>query len=494
MSIGIKAVILSGGAGTRLWPFSREAYPKQFLALIGERSLFQEAVARVLDIRCASTDFVIQPPLVVCNEMHRFLVAEQLRRLGIEGSSILLEPAARNTAPALTLAALSAVQEDDDPVLVVLPSDHFIRDVARFQDKLLDAVRWAARGALVTLGIRAGQPETGFGYIHTGELLDDQVRRVRGFTEKPDLATATAYVQSGEYLWNSGIFVLRASIWLDEIARHRPDIHASCSQALALGGRDGDFIRVDTSTFKACLADSIDYAVMEKLSGQAGAGRDPGVVVIPLDFGWSDLGSWPTLGDVRPRDEQGNVTLGDIFAQDTRDSLLYAQSRFLATVGIDNLIVIETSDAVLVAHKDRAQDIRLITEHLRSSDRSEHIFHSKVHRPWGDFESIDNGSRYQVKRLTIQPGCSLSLQMHHHRAEHWIVVKGTARVQRADESFLLTENESTYIPVGVQHRLENPGSIPLEIIEVQSGSYLGEDDIVRFEDHYNRLPSHSSIL
>jgi mannose-1-phosphate guanylyltransferase/mannose-6-phosphate isomerase len=333
------------------------------------------------------------------------------------------------------------------------------------------------------------RPETGFGYIQCGHALDKTAFAVQGFTEKPDAETAAAYLASGQYLWNSGIFVLRARTWLEQIRQHRPDIYDACLMAQTENRRDGDFIRIDRDAFMNCPSDSIDYAVMEKLSGRAGEPGMPQVVVIPLDVGWSDLGSWPTLGEVKPRDEQGNVTLGDVFTQDTHDSLLYAQSRFLATVGVDKLIVIETADAVLVAHKDRAQDVKAITEHLKSSERSEHIFHTRVHRPWGEFESIDNGPRYQVKRLTIHPGCSLSRQMHHHRAEHWIVVKGTARVQRGEDSFLLTENESTYIPVGVTHRLENPGSIPLEIIEVQSGSYLGEDDIVRFEDHYNRLPS-----
>jgi len=489
MNTPLQAVILSGGAGTRLWPFSREACPKQFLNLTGDKTLFQETVTRISTLPATHPDTAIEilPPLVVCNEMHRFLVAEQLRRLGIEGGGILLEPVARNTAPALTLAALSVQADGLDPVLIVLPSDHYVRDVAGFQACLLDAVRWASQGCLVTLGITPDRPETGFGYFQCGPSLGGEAGTVLGFTEDPDAETATRYLADSEYLWNSGIFVLKASTWLEQISRYRPDIHLACTEASTHGQRDGDFIRIDQQAFTRCPADSIDYAVMEKLGHAAatGAGR---AVVLPLDVGWSDLGSWPTLGEINPADEHGNVAVGDVYTRDTRDSLLYAQSRFLATVGLDHLIVIETPDAVLVAHKDKAQDVRFITEHLRHSARSEHLYHTRVHRPWGDFESIDRGGRYQVKRLTLHPGSSLSLQMHHHRAEHWIVVKGTARVTRGDDSFLVTENESTYIPVGVTHRLENPGTIPLEIIEVQSGSYLGEDDIVRFEDPYNRQP------
>lgn len=480
----LQAVILSGGAGTRLWPFSREAYPKQFLALTGDKTLFQEAVTRISTLP-SGQGITLCPPQVICNEMHRFLVAEQLRCLGIEGSRILLEPVARNTAPALTLAALAAQAGGGDPVLVVLPSDHYVRNLAGFQARLLEAARQAAQGWLVTLGITPNRPETGFGYIRCGARLDENASVVAGFTEKPDAATAAHYLETGQYLWNSGIFILKASTWLTQIGIHRPDIAEACTRALAHSQADGDFIRIDAKAFADCPADSIDYAVMEKLCGPS-APAAAGVLVLPLDAGWSDLGSWATLGEVKPRDEQGNVAIGDVFARDTRDSLLYAQSRFLATVGVDNLIVIETADAVLVAHRDKAQDVRVITDHLRLNERSEHLYHTKVHRPWGAFQSVDTGSRYQVKRLTIHPGASLSLQMHHHRAEHWIVVRGTARVTRGEESFLLTENESTYIPVGVRHRLENPGSIPLEIIEVQSGSYLGEDDIVRYQDHYNR--------
>jgi mannose-1-phosphate guanylyltransferase/mannose-6-phosphate isomerase len=487
MKTAIRAVVLSGGSGTRLWPFSREAYPKQFLSFTGGKTLFQDTVSRVVDWHTEQAVLDVIPPLVVCNEMHRFLAAEQLRQLGLDKGSILLEPAGKNTAPALTLAALCSVEEGTNPVLLVLPSDHYVADVIGFQSCLSEAIELAAGGSIVTFGIVPDKPETGFGYIHRGSKFGKTAFVLSGFAEKPDVVTAKKYLDSGEYLWNSGIFILQAKTWLDEIKKHRPDIFEACTEAYKKGKPDGDFIRVDNEAFSKCPSDSIDYAVMEKLTGESSA--SPRAVVLPLDVGWSDLGSWPALTAVRPTDDDGNVIIGDVFVKDTHNSLLYSQSRFLATVGISNLVVIETSDAVLVAHKECAQDVKVITDHLKKTSRPEHIHHAKVHRPWGDYESIDAGSRYQVKRLTIKPGATLSLQMHHHRAEHWTIVKGTARVTRGEESFLLTENESTFIPVGVKHRLENPGSIPLEIIEVQSGSYLGEDDIVRFEDYYNRLES-----
>jgi mannose-1-phosphate guanylyltransferase/mannose-6-phosphate isomerase len=487
MTISVQAVVLSGGAGTRLWPFSREAYPKQFLPLTGDKTLFQQTVDRVLSMDSQEGHLDFLSPLIVCNEIHRFIAAEQLRQMGLEGSGILLEPVGKNTAPAVTLAALYALEDDRDPVLVVLPSDHHVEDVAEFQARLSKAVELAAKGDIVTFGIVAESPETGFGYIRRGPEIEDGVFVLDGFTEKPDVKTAVEYLTSERYYWNSGIFVMQAGIWLEQIGRHQPAIFDACKAALAASKRDGDFIRVDKEAFAKCPSDSIDYAVMEKLTAESQEG--PRGAVLPLDVGWSDLGSWPALSKVRPRDDDGNVTIGDVFLKDTQNSLLYSQSRFLAAVGLVDVVVIETTDAVLVAHKDRAQDVKAITEHLKKVKRSEHIFHTKVHRPWGDYESIDNGPRYQVKRLTIKPGATLSLQMHHHRAEHWIVVKGTARVTRGEETFLLTENESTYIPLGIKHRLENPGTIPLEIIEVQSGSYLGEDDIVRFEDRYHRLES-----
>ncbi len=486
MKISIQPIILSGGSGTRLWPYSREAYPKQFLSFIGDKTLFQDTVARVDDMEFDTSKVEVKSPQVVCNELHRFLVAEQLRQMGFEDCDIILEPMGRNTAPALTLAALQSSACGDDPVLVVMPSDHHIEDVAGFRERLTEATLKAAEGAVVTFGIVPTKPETGYGYIRKGKSLGVESFLLDGFVEKPDAITATDYLVSGQYLWNSGLFVLRASVWLEQIQLHRPDIWQACRDAIAKARRDGSFVRVDKSIFAACPSDSIDYAVMEKLAGGPG---EVGAVVLSLDVGWSDLGSWSAFSEVRPRDENGNVALGDTFIKDAHNSLLYAHNRFLAAVGVDDLIVVETTDAVLVVHKDKAQEVKAITDHLKRTARKEHVFHAKVHRPWGNYEGIDHGDRYQVKRLTVKPGATLSRQLHHHRAEHWVVVRGTARVTRGGESFLLGENESTFIPLGVEHRLENPGVIPLEIIEVQSGSYLGEDDIVRFEDQYNRIES-----
>ncbi len=484
MKTMIQPVILSGGAGTRLWPYSRQAYPKQFLSFTGKNTLLQDTAARIAGMALQDSAFEALPPLFVCNELHRFLVAEQLKHLGLGKATILLEPAGRNTAPALTLAALHAAVDGQDPVLVVMPSDHYIRDSVHFQERVLDAVRLAGEGHLVTFGIVPDRPETQFGYIRKGRKMDGTTFELDAFVEKPGMETAMQYLASGDYLWNSGLFVMQASIWLEQVSLHCPDIKRVCTQALEKSRRDGDFIRVDQQLFKQSASDSIDYAVMEKITRRE-SGRQ--ALVLPLDVGWSDLGSWPALREIRGQDKDGNVSHGDVFTKDAKNSLLFAQDRFLAALGIEDLVVIETPDAVLVAHKDYAQDVKCITEHLQESARSEHIFHTKVHRPWGAYESIDNGARYQVKRLTVNPGATLSLQMHHHRAEHWVVVRGTARVTRGEESFLLSENESTFIPLGVRHRLENPGSITLEIIEVQSGSYLGEDDIVRFEDKYNRI-------
>ena len=474
--ISLQPVILSGGSGTRLWPLSRRAYPKQFLSLIDDTSLLQSTAAR-LDSLADTAD--LRAPLIVCNEAHRFLVAEQLRASGHAAGNIVLEPVGRNTAPALTLAALDVA--DDDPVLIVMPADHVVRDVEAFARAVSAGLPHAAAGRVVTFGIVPDSPQTGFGYIRSGEAVDRQTHALQAFVEKPDRATAEVYLASGDYLWNSGIFLLRARRWLELIERFRPDIASAVRAAYAVGQRDLDFFRVDAQAFAASPADSIDYAVMEPLS------REPGeCLVVPLDAGWSDIGAWGALWEVSERDASGNACHGDVMVFEAHDNLLHAQHRIIAAVGVNDLVVVETPDAVLVAHKDHAQDVKRITEQLDAQGRCESEFHRCVHRPWGAFEGVDRGDRFQVKRLTVKPGATLSLQMHHHRAEHWIVVSGTARVTCDDQTFLLSENQSTYIPIGTRHRLENPGSIPLEIIEVQSGSYLGEDDIVRFEDVYNR--------
>ncbi len=473
----LQPVILSGGSGSRLWPLSRRAYPKQFLALVDDATLLQSTAARLDQL---GDDIEVLPPVIVCNEVHRFLVAEQLRSSGHAARNILLEPVGRNTAPALTLAALD-VREDDDPVLIVMPADHVVRDIDAFSRAVGRGVAHAARGKVVTFGIVPDSPHTGFGYIRAGEEAADGVLALEGFVEKPDLHTAEAYVASGDYFWNSGIFVLKASRWLALIEQFQPDIAAAVEQAYRGGQRDLDFLRIDPAAFAATPSDSIDYAVMEPLAQQPGE-----CLVVPLDAGWSDIGAWASLWDVSPQDEAGNACHGDIIAVDAHDNLLHAQHRIVAAVGVRDLVVVETADAVLVAHKSHTQEVKRITERLDAEGRDEGEFHRRVHRPWGAFEGVDQGERFQVKRLSVKPGASLSLQMHHHRAEHWIVVSGTARVSCDDKVFLLAENESTYIPIGTRHRLENPGTIPLEIIEVQSGSYLGEDDIVRFDDVYNR--------
>lgn len=478
----ILPVILSGGSGSRLWPLSREQYPKQLIAFEGENTLLQDTV-----LRLDGLSEVLAAPLLVCNEKHRFLVAEQLREIDHDASAILLEPVGRNTAPALTVAALHCLEGGDDAVLLVMPADHIIRLAERFHTAITEAVTLAESGALVTFGIVPTHGETGYGYIRKGESLnrDATAAEISAFVEKPDKSTADAYVASGEYLWNSGMFIMKASVWLTQVEAFQPEIAKACRRALQNRQQDLDFCRLDRAAFEACPSESIDYAVMEKLGGDQQPGAARGVVV-PLDAGWSDLGAWPAIWDVSARDENGNMTKGDVLTHDTKNTLIHAEHRLVASVGLDDLLVVETADAVLVASKSHAQHVKKIVEQLKQEGRSESLTHRKVQRPWGSYEGIDAGERFQVKRIIVKPGAALSLQMHHHRAEHWIVVKGTARVTCGDQVFLLTENQSTYIPIGEKHRLENPGSVALEIIEVQSGSYLGEDDIVRFEDRYGR--------
>ena len=469
----LQAVLLSGGSGTRLWPLSREAYPKQFLPLTGEDSMLQATWLRVAPIAPSA------PPIVIANEEHRFLAAEQLRLVGVLNPAIVLEPVGRNTAPAIAAAALQAMAAGDDPLLLVLPSDHVVRDAEAFRAAVQAASPAAEQGALVTFGIVPTAPETGFGYIQAeaGQAAPGEgVRKVLRFVEKPDAGTARRYLEEGGYYWNSGMFLFRASRYLDELRKFRPDILEATTRAFEAAKRDGDFVRLDRDAFAACPSDSIDYAVMEK-TGDA--------CVVPVDIGWNDVGSWSALWDVSEQDDAGNAHHGDVIAVDSRDSYAYAR-RLVALVGVDNLVVVETDDAVLVARKDRVQQVKDVVAKLKSDRRSQAALHREVHRPWGSYDSIDMAEGFQVKRIKVKPGARLSLQSHARRAEHWIVVRGTARVTRDNDVFELFANQSTYIPIGAKHRLENPGTEMLELIEVQSGDYLGEDDIVRYDDAYGR--------
>ena len=477
--IHITPVILCGGSGTRLWPLSRAGFPKQFLVLSGTSSLFQQAVERIQS--AAASDIAVGQTLVVTNEEHRFLALDQLRELKGVSASLLLEPVARNTAPALTLAALQATADGDDPVLVVTPADQTVTDAAAFASALQAAVRAAADGAVVILGVTPDRPETGYGYIQAGAAQPGGVFDVQAFAEKPDAATAQRYLSAGGYYWNAGMFVLKASTWLEALAQFRGDIASATQAAWAGKSVDALFVRPDKPGFAAVPSESIDYAVMEKCPGSGIPLR-----MVPLSAGWNDLGAWDAVWQVSPRDARGNTLHGDVLTADTRDSLVYASNRLVGTVGVQNLVIVETADAVLVADRRQSQNVKKLVTALEQRKREEQTLHRKVHRPWGWYDSVDEGERFKVKRIMVKPGASLSLQKHHHRAEHWIVVTGTAEVTCGDKKILLGENQSTYIPLGEVHRLANPGKVPLEIIEVQSGSYLGEDDIVRFEDTYGR--------
>ncbi len=483
MSQQIQPVILSGGSGSRLWPLSRAMYPKQLLPLVTENTMLQETALRLKDL-----DIEVLPPIIVCNEDHRFFVAEQMRQLGIEDSTIILEPVGRNTAPALTLAALATQKKSAGAIMLVMPADHVIDDINVFHQVVKQGAVLAADNYLVTFGIQPNAPETGYGYIKAGTQLSekDSACLIESFVEKPDEKKAAQYIKSGNYLWNSGLFMMTAASWLDEIKLLNNAIFTASETAYKNAALDNDFCRVDKAAFKSSPSDSIDYAVMEKAVGGTSSHK---AAVIPLNAGWSDVGVWSTLWEVGEKDAHGNVTKGDVALHDTENCLLYSSERYIAAVGLKDTVVVETADAILVVNKNCAQDVKKIVEALKKQNRDEYQNHRLVYRPWGSYECIDKGERYQAKRITVNPGAALSLQLHHHRAEHWIVVKGTAEVTRGDEVFLVTENESTYIPLGTKHRLENKGAIPLEMIEVQSGSYLGEDDIVRFDDIYGRSGS-----
>lgn len=472
-SLPIHPVILSGGVGSRLWPLSREAYPKQFLDVAaGGRTLVQQTLERLVDLPGLAA------PMVVCNQAHRFLVAEQLRDSPLGTARILLEPVGRNTAPAVAVAALQALQTSDDAILAVFPADHLVAQPAHLCEAVTQAIEAAHAGGLVTFGVVPHRPETGYGYIEAGETVGGgPARAVRQFVEKPDAETARVYLDSGRFYWNSGMFVMRASAYLQALRTHAPAILEACEAAVAGAEQDMDFVRLDAAAFERCPTESIDYAVMEPTDA---------AVTLALDAGWSDLGSWATLMEAAERDAAGNALMGDVLTRDSHNNYVRAESRLVATVGLEDHVVVETADSVLVAPRGQVHAVKGIVEQLRADGRSEALEHREVHRPWGSYEGLVRAARFQVKRIIVHPGSRLSLQMHHHRAEHWVVVQGTARVTRGDEEFLLGEDQSTYIPLGTVHRLENPGMIPLELVEVQSGSYLGEDDIVRIEDRYGR--------
>ena len=477
----LKPVILCGGSGTRLWPLSREHYPKQLLPVVGDDTLLQATLKRCKSL--VDESFHISSPIVICNEEYRFITAEQMHESGEKEMNIILEPFGRNTAPALTVSALYAIADGGNPILLVMPSDHVIDNGAAFKLAVSKGIPSVLAGNIVTFGVVPSRAETGYGYIDAGSDAADGVRKILRFVEKPDHETAEKYVASGNYYWNSGIFMMLASTWCSAIKHFQPAIYNACIKAHDNGQKDLDFFRINRDDFKECPNDSIDYAVMEKIG--AASDWDKGHVVT-LDAGWSDVGAWDAVWQVSNKDSSGNAARGDVLLEKTRNSLICASSRLVACVGIEDLAVVETPDAVLIASKKHVQDIKTVVSKLKKSGRTESALHRKVCRPWGSYDGVDAGDRFQVKRIIVKPGAVLSLQMHHHRAEHWIVVKGTARITKGNETFLLSENESTYIPLGTNHRLENPGKVPLELIEVQSGTYLGEDDIVRFEDVYGR--------
>ncbi len=470
----ITPVILAGGSGTRLWPLSRSLYPKQFLQLVDEQTLLQSTLQRLDGLE------ELRPPILLCNETHRFIVAEQLRQMGVQPQAIVLEPAGRNTAPALAVAALMAAGQKEDPVLLVLPADHHIKNTAGFRSTVVKGAAYAEQGHLVTFGIEPDAPETGFGYIRKGAAKEDQtppVWAIERFVEKPDLETARQYVESGQYCWNSGMFMFKATVFIKELQAHAPAIVEACRHSLAQGAKDLDFFRLGKSAFTQCPSDSIDYAVMEKT--EAG-------VMVALGSDWNDLGSWEALWQAGDKDPHRNVVHGDVCLQDVKDSFVYASSRLVTAVGLHEHVVVETKDAVFVAPRHQVQQVKNLVDQLKRQDRVETVSHKKVYRPWGAYEDVDVSERFLVKRITVKPKAKLSLQKHFHRAEHWVVVKGTALVTRGEEQFILKEDQSAYIPLGTVHRLENPGKIPLELVEIQSGSYLAEDDVVRLDDVYGR--------
>lgn len=467
-------VVMAGGSGTRLWPLSRKLFPKQFLPLVDDSTMLQATLNRLEGLEVSES-------ITICNEEHRFIVAEQLRRAG-ELGKIILEPMGKNTAPAVALSALVAISGGEDPLLLVLAADHVIEDVAIFQQAILNGISLARKGKLVTFGIVPQSAHTGYGYIKQGEPLDESAFVVDSFIEKPNAQVASGYVESGQYLWNSGMFLFNASSYLAALEQFRPDILKACQAAIEELESDLDFVRIDPDAFSRCPDESIDYAVMEPLC----ALNNNDVAVVPLDAGWSDVGSWASLHELAEKDRNGNHLHGDVIAKDTQNTYVHASHRLVSTLGVRDLVIVDTPDAVLISSVDSSQNVKTIVDELKLEKRPEATIHREVYRPWGKYDSIDNGKRYQVKRITVKPGAKLSVQMHHHRAEHWIVVSGSAQVTNGDKTFLLTENQSTYIPIGAVHALENPGKIPLELIEIQSGGYLGEDDIVRFEDIYGR--------